>query len=216
MRNHLSRDLETLNHEILKMAVVTEENIRLAFDAFLNRDSLRAKEALNRYYQSKIFEGNIDDKCAILLARQHPVARDLRQLIATIKISSDLERIGDLTSHLARNTLENHYPIPIECLENILQMIDVLLHMLRGAIDAFINEDEIKAKIIAEMDLQIDELRNTVYQKVVAEMEEKREQIRPLTRLLFLSRLIERMGDHTVSICGWTLYISTGKREIAT
>lgn len=214
MRNHLSRDLETLNHEILKMAVIIEENIRLAFDAFLNRDILQAQEALERYYQSKALEGSIDDKCAILLARQHPVAKDLRQLISVIKISSDLERIADLTSHLATNTLSNQYPIPVDCIKNISLMLDVLLQMLRGSIDSFIHEDEIKAKYVAATDTQIDQLRNTIYEYVLSLMEKTPEQIRPLTRLLFLIRLIERMGDHTVSISEWTLYTITGRREI--
>lgn len=213
IRNHLVRDLENLNHDILKMAVLAEENIRDAVTAFQNRDLRLAQSTLERDAAIDAIENDIGDRCAILLARQHPVSRDLRRLIATFKITGDLERIGDLAVHLARNTLDYQYPIPAQHQEEMLPMLGHFLRMLRPSVEAFLNYDEALARETAALDRRLDEYRNTIHGRVIDQMEQKPALIKSLTKVLFLARLIERMGDHVVCICEWTVYVTSGKRE---
>lgn len=213
MRNHLLRDLDTLNNDLLRMAVLAEENIQTGLKALVEKNLDLAEEAIQGDAAVDALENYLGERCAILLARQHPVGRDLRHLVGTLKVITDIERIADVAVHLGRRTKEFYGENYVSSLSAIVKMVKLGLEMFRGATSAFVRGDERLARETAAMDLTMDEYKRSIYRELTDEMVRTPSTIKQGTKMLFLSRLIERMGDHTVAICEWAIYVINGTRE---
>jgi phosphate transport system protein len=210
MREHFTQEMELINQEILKMGVFVEENAQKAQKSLVRQDAGLAKQVIEADDKVNQMELTISDHCALVLAREQPVASDLRHIIACLKVVSDVERIGDYVVHAAKRARDLADEKYIKPLIDIPKMLELGARMLRESIDALIHADEAKARQTAELDLEMDHLNKQVYRELLALMLEDSDNIKQGTKLLFLARFLERMGDHAVNICSWAIYSATG------
>ena len=210
MREHFQQELEVVNQDILRMVVLVEENAKKAQKALIKQDSALARQVIEADEKVNAMELEITDKCTLILAREQPVASDLRHIVACLKVVSDIERIGDYVVHAAKRAKELSDEKYIKPLIDIPKMLDLGVKMLRDAVDALIHSDEEKARETAKLDSEMDHLNKQIYRELLALMLEDSDNIKQATKLLFLSRFLERMGDHAVTICSWAIYSAVG------
>ena len=192
------------------MVVLVEENAKKAQKALIKQDAALARQVIEADEKVNAMELEITDKCTLILAREQPVASDLRHLVACLKVVSDIERIGDYVVHAAKRAKELSDEKYIKPLIDIPKMLDLGSKMLRDAVDALIHSDEVKARETANLDSEMDHLNKQIYRELLALMLEDSDNIKQATKLLFLSRFLERMGDHAVTICSWAIYSAVG------
>ncbi len=210
MREHFQQELEVVNQDLVRMVVLVEENVKKAQKALIKQDSALAKQVIEADEKVNAMELEITDKCTLILAREQPVASDLRHIVACLKVVSDIERIGDYVVHAAKRAKELSDEKYIKPLIDIPKMLDLGSKMLRDAVDALIHSDEVKARETAKLDSEMDHLNKQIYRELLALMLEDSDNIKQATKLLFLSRFLERMGDHAVTICSWAIYSAVG------
>lgn len=213
MREHFDQELKNLNQEILHMSVMVEESLSKAKTALLEQNVPLAQEVIDSDKRINEMEMKISDQAAILIAKQQPVAADLRHLIAALKVVTDVERIGDFAVHVAKRAREFGTEKPVKPYIDLPRMIDLGAQMLRDGVLSFIGKNENLARTTAALDQEVDALQKQVYRELLALMMEDRETIKKATKIMFLSRYLERMGDHAVSICEWAVYSVTGHHE---
>ena len=151
--------------------------------------------------------------CILFIAREQPVATDLRWIVACLKAVSDIERIGDYAVHAAKRAKELADEKYIKPLIDIPKMLNLGAEMLRDAVTSLVNADAELARATARRDEEMDNLNKQVYRELLTLMLEEKDNIKQATKLLFLSRFLERMGDHAVNICGWTIYAVQGEHS---
>jgi len=213
MREHFAQELESIHQDVLRMAVVVEENILKARKALLEQDAKLAKEVIADDQKVNTLELSITDRCVLFIATEQPVASDLRRIVACLKAVSDIERIGDYAVHAAKRAKELSDEKYIKPLIDIPKMLVLGGEMLRDAVNSMINVDPSLARKTAQRDEDMDNLNKQVYRELLSLMLEDKDNIKQATKLLFLSRFLERMGDHAVNICSWTLYAVQGEHE---
>lgn len=213
MREHFNQELTAINQEILRMSVIVEEDLGLSLRALVDQDVNLAQTVIKADKEVNDLELQISDRLALLLAKESPVAGDLRHIIACLKIVSDIERIGDFAVHAAKRARDLSDEKYIKPLVDIPKMLQLGADMLKDSIQALINKDEKLARRTAARDEEMDSLNKLVYRDLLSCMLEDSKTIKQATKLLFLSRVLERMGDHVVHICNWAIYSSSGVHE---
>jgi len=194
------------------MSGAVEASIAKTLKALKQQNSKIAREVIAADEDINARELAITDKCVQLVAREQPVAGDLRKIIAYLKAVGDIERIGDYVARTADRAKELSNEKDFKQLSNdIPRMLKIGGEMLHDAVASLVNSDVELAKKTAKRDNLMDSLNKQVYHELLALMREENKNIKQATKLLFVSRFLERMGDHTVSICGWTLYSVEGE-----
>lgn len=213
MREHFIQELESIHQDVLRMAVVVEENILKARKALLDQDSKLAKEVMADDARVNELELAITDRCVLFIATEQPVASDLRRIVACLKAVGDIERIGDYAVHAAKRAKDLADEKYIKPLIDIPKMLTLGNEMLKDGVNALVTADPALARATAKRDEEMDSLNKQVYRELLALMLEEKDHIKQATKLLFLSRFLERMGDHAVNICSWALYAAEGIHE---
>jgi len=213
MTDQYPQELYTINQKILKMGILVEENLRLAGQALVNQDESLAREVIERDKLVNSMELEIGDQCTNWIAREKPTDSDLRHIVACLKVISDVERIGDYASHIAKRAKALASETYIKPLLDMPRMIVLGAEMLREALEAFIQRNQDLARTVALRDSEMNDLNKKVYRDLLECMAQNPLALHQATRLLILSRELERVGDHTVYICSWTIYSVTGKHE---
>ncbi len=213
MREHFLNKIEEINQQLFRMSVLVEENITKATKALKNQDAKLAKEIIAADETVNALELAITDMCILFIAREQPVATDLRWIVACLKAVSDIERIGDYAVHAAKRAKELADEKYIKPLIDIPKMLNLGAEMLRDAVTSLVNADAELARATARRDEEMDNLNKQVYRELLTLMLEEKDNIKQATKLLFLSRFLERMGDHAVNICGWTIYAVQGEHS---
>lgn len=213
MREHFTQELESIHQDVLRMAVLVEENILKARKALVDQDPKLAKDVISSDEKVNDLELAITDRCVLFIATEQPVASDLRRIVACLKAVGDIERIGDYAVHAAKRAKELADEKYIKPLIDIPKMLVQGGEMLRDAVNSLVTADVTLARKTALRDEEMDHLNKQVYRELLTLMLEEKDNIKQATKLLFLSRFLERMGDHAVNICGWTLYAVEGKHE---
>jgi phosphate transport system protein len=213
MREHFTQELESIHQDVLRMAVLVEENILKARKALVDQDAKLAKEVIASDPKVNDLELSITDRCVLFIATEQPVASDLRRIVACLKAVGDIERIGDYAVHAAKRAKELADEKPIKPLIDIPKMLVLGGEMLRDGVNSLVTADVALARQTAARDAEMDNLNKQVYRELLTLMLEEKDNIKQATKLLFLSRFLERMGDHAVNICGWTLYAVDGIHE---
>lgn len=212
LRHHFEEDIALLNKEILKMGLMVEEAMSNAILSFKNKDFDLAKLVQQGDREINQMENDLCDQCALLLAREQPVASDLRHILSAIKIISQLERIGDHAVHIAGRTLrigEERYLR--SSLVNFPLMEELGRKMMIDSLNAFVEGDPELAREVAKRDAEMDDLNEKVTRKVLKKLQEDSEKLEQGIELLFMSRYLERYGDHVRNICEWVLYSALGE-----
>lgn len=153
----------------------------------------------------------VDEDCLNLLATQSPMARDLRTILAVVKINTDLERMGDQAVNIALNAVEYLRAPPIKPLVDIPRMADLSRAMTREALDAFVRTDMKLAQEVLRRDDEVDGLKNQIFRELMTYMLSDPKKIEQALSLILVARNLERVGDHATNIAEDVIFIGTGK-----
>ncbi|MDR2618139.1 MAG: phosphate signaling complex protein PhoU [Treponema sp.] len=212
-RGLLAEEMNSLRRELALMAAVAGENLGKALSALHGGDAALAQEALEGDKKVDSLELKIEDMALVLIATQQPVAGDLRELVTVLKITGNLERIGDYASHLSRAAEKFSKQPPFRSLEHIERMAETGQEMLKETFSAYLARDPAAARRAASFDAKIDNEHKELTEEVLKLMKKKPELVKGAARLLKLSGSMERLGDHITNICEGIIYMIEGRHE---
>lgn len=207
-------ELKKLNGKYVEMGINVSEQIYQSTKAFIDHDSILAGNIMRQDKKINEYEMTLEAQALDLMALKQPVAEDFRIVISILKASSDLERIGDHANSIARETIRikgNSREKQIEI--NIAKITANIRKMLEMILDAYINNDDKKARKIAQDDLEIDKQYFQNYDLIVGMMARDTSKAVASSSYLTVIRLLERIGDHIVNLAEWVVYAKTGKLE---
>jgi phosphate transport system protein len=204
-------ELTRLRTHILEMGGLVEDQIAQAIRALTERDEAQARITIERDHTVNRLDVEIDDLCIKLLALRQPAARDLRLITTGLKITTDLERIGDLAAHVAERALELSAELPIKPYIDLPRMADLASDLLHRSLDAFVREDAELALSVCASDDALDKLHAQLFRELVSFMVEEPKTISRAMRLLFVSKALERIGDHATNIAEMVIFMVHGK-----
>lgn len=210
MRNRFEAQLQELNSEIIAMGAMVESSIAAAARALENRDTALAKQVAGSDDVIDQKEREIEQLCLKLLLQQQPVASDLRLISAAMKMITDIERIGDQAADIAELTLLLCQEEGISSAGKLKAMATATIHMVSGAIDAFVRRDLQLAREIMEYDDVVDRQFDDIKASLVAAIHEDRDMGETAIDELMIAKYFERIGDHAVNIAEWVDFSITG------
>lgn len=213
MRKSFHESLRDLKNDMLKMSSMVEDSINKSVHALKDGDLGLAQQVKDEDDKIDDMEIILEEKCTKLIALQQPVAKDLRMIIVISKLVTDLERIGDHASNIANMVLEIGGQPLIKPLIDIPRMTELVTRRLRESIDSFVNMDIVLAKKVALEDEEIDVIDEQILRELLTFMMEDPRTIKQATSLMFISRFLERIGDHSTNICERVVYMISGERE---
>ena len=212
MANHFERQLEELHVQLITLGSLCEKAITFSAKAIQSQGG--EKEGLVRQVfetdkEIDAKEREIENLCLSLLLHQHPVARDLREISAALKMVSDMERIGDQAADIADLALytENHTEI---LTDDIAKMADATVRMVTESIDAFVKSDLELSRTVIDSDDEVDQAFNATKEKLADLIFGDRMNAKTGLDLLMTAKYFERIGDHAVNIAEWVEYSITG------
>ena len=203
--------LEKLRASVLEMGGLVEDQIAQAMRALTARDQTLARATIERDHMVNRLDVEIDDLALKLLALHQPAARDLRLITTALKVTTDLERIGDLAEHIAERATELAGELPIKPSIDLPRMAELARDMLRRSLDAFVREDEKLALSVCNADDTIDQLHGQLFRELVEFMAEDPRTVSRAMRLLFVSKYLERVGDHATNIAEMVIFMAKGR-----
>lgn len=193
-------DLTRLNDMIVRMGGLAESQIAQAIEALVKRDSDLAKQVIAGDNRVDNLEREVDELTVRLFALRQPMAGDLRNIVAALKISSDLERIADYATNMAKRSIALNQNPPVKPLHTIPRMGSMVQGMIRDVLDAYVERDHEKAIDVWHRDEEVDEMYISLFRELLTYMMEDPRVITPCTHLLFVAKNIERIGDHATNI----------------
>lgn len=207
---HFEEELEELRRSLQEMSGLVETSIRCSVLSLAERDEKQAEVVLQNESRINQMEIEIDDKATRLLALDQPVARDLRFILAAMKINSDLERMGDLAKGIVkRMRIVIQDPVaklPID----IPRMANLVQSMVRKALDSFLMKDVNLARDVLASENAVDDLRDTIFQDLLGLMRQDPEHSSQYVNLIFVAQNLERIADHATNIAEDALYLAKG------
>ena len=204
-------ELTRLRTHILEMGGLVEDQIAQAIRALTERDEALARATMERDHTVNRLDVEIDDLCIKLLALRQPAARDLRLITTGLKITTDLERIGDLAAHVAERAVELLAELPIKPYIDLPRMADLASDLLHRSLDAFVREDAELALSVCASDDALDKLHAQLFRELISFMVEDPKTISRAMRLLFVSKALERVGDHATNIAEMVIFMVHGR-----
>ena len=211
MRNRFDRQLEELNNGLIHMGNLIEQAIEAAVDGLVQQDVEKAKQAMEFEEEINHAEREIETLCLKLLLQQQPVASDLRQISAALKMITDMERIGDHATDISELTMFlAKQPHRIN-MGHIKQMAKETIVMVIQSLEAYVNKDMEQAKSVIVRDDVVDDLFLTVKKEILVILRENVEYGEQAEDLLMAAKYFERIGDHAVNIAEWVIFSITGR-----
>jgi phosphate transport system protein len=210
---HFHDQLAHLKQRLLDMSDLATSLLDLSVDALLSRDANMAEAVLTGDRDLDALELEVEDQAIGLLALQQPMARDLRFIIAAIKVSNDLERVGDHAVNIAQSAirLASHNTV-IKPDPEIAEMARRARQMLRDALTAFVRADGALGRDVCRADDEVDAMHNSVFRILVTHMMEDARTITPSLELLLVSRNLERVADLATNIGEDAVFLAEGKQ----
>lgn len=211
MTSHLDSELKKVKEQILMMGGLVEKSIEEATQALILRQP--EKFELVYEYEKKINRAHVevDEACIELIAKEAPFAKDLRLLIALIKINTDLERMGDQAVNISHNGVRYLSEPALKPLIDIPRMADEVRRMVRDSLDALVRQDEQLARKVLDHDDIVDSYKNQIFRELVTYMIGDPRTIERALNLILIARNLERLGDHATNIAEDVIYYVTGK-----
>ncbi|MGB7206822.1 MAG: phosphate signaling complex protein PhoU [Anderseniella sp.] len=204
------QDLAQLRNLIAQMGGLAEDQFSKSIDALSKSDLKLAEEVIAADDKIDELEKELEENAIKLIAKRQPMAADLRAIMVAIRISSDLERIGDLAKNIAKRTLAVNEPLPRSVNAGLKRMAELAMEQLSDVLDAYASLDTAKALDVWHNDSKIDILYNSVFRELLTYMMEDARTISMSTHLLFGAKNIERIGDHTTNIAENIHYLVKG------
>ncbi len=214
-RKSFHAELEELQKDILKLGGLVEQAIYKGVKSLEKMDFKQAQEVIDNDDVIDNYELEIENKCLTLIARQQPMARDLRTIGTALKIITDLERMADHSTEIARITKRLEGQELIKPLVDIPRMAQLAQRMVGESLQAFIQRDNKMAVEMIELDHQVDHLYRQIFRELLVLMMEEPRNITQATYLLLVARNLERIADHATNLGEWIIYMVTGvKKEL--
>lgn len=211
-RKEFDKDLEELRSLLQQMGEHVIDALGGAIVALQNLDTVRAQEIIKADLQLNAMEDKIMEIGSRLIITQQPVAKDLRRIIVAFKISSDLERMGDLAIDVAKATMRIHGQQLIKPLVDIPRMAEIVTTMIDEAIQSYLDENTDLAYRMAQDDDQVDQLYGSMINELYSYMVAKPDSVSQAMLLTLVGRYIERIADHATNIGESVVYLVTGSR----
>ena len=208
MRNLFDSQLNTLHRKLIEMGSACETAIDLAVKALLEGNADIAHEAASHDREIDQMERDIEAICLKMLLQQQPVARDLRQISAAMKIITDMERIGDQAEDIGEIVPFLNGRTGVEC-EDIRLMAETAQQMVRSSIDAYVNQDMALVKRVISMDDVVDDAFDRTKETLIHMISCNREDGQYSLDLLMIAKYLERIGDHATNIAEWVEFSIT-------
>ncbi|MBT2693472.1 phosphate signaling complex protein PhoU [Bacillus sp. ISL-55] len=212
VRGKFEEDLKTLHEKLLELGNFAVNALNQSLEALEKKDIELALKILEDDATANLLEEEINDFAILLIAKQQPVAVDLRRLIVAIKIATDIERMADFAVNIAKSTIRIGKEPLVKPIEHIKQMHQLSVEMLKLSLEAYNEEDLGKARQVAQMDDQVDDLYGQTIKELLSLAQSKPEQLAQITQLSFISRYLERAADHVTNIAENVFYLVKGKR----
>lgn len=211
MHRHFEEELTRLKERILKMGALVETQIAASIKALVERDTALAKQTIQNDHLVNAMDVEIDEDCIRLLALYQPAARDLRFITTAMKITTDLERMSDLAEDICERSIELAEEPLLKPYIDLPRMAEAAQKMVREALDAFVNKDAVLARRVCAEDEFIDDLTQQIFRELLSYMTENPATITRAIRISFVSKYIERIGDHATNIAEMVVYLVEGK-----
>ncbi|HZH62910.1 MAG TPA: phosphate signaling complex protein PhoU [Metabacillus sp.] len=212
IRERFDIDQQKLRDKLIEIGSLTEVALSKSIDTLEKQNIDEALQIIEDDYRVDDLDEEINDLAILLIAKQQPVATDLRRIIVAIKISSDIERMADFAVNIAKSTIRIGDEPLVKPIESIRKMHEIASKMLSLSVKAFNEEDLVLAKEVADMDDQVDELYGETIREILDLMSTKKDSYQQLIQLAFICRYIERTADHATNISESTMYLIKGQR----
>ena len=193
------------------MGGLVEDQIQKAVRTLVDRDSPLAETIIQRDHEVNRLDVEIDDLCIRLLALHQPAARDLRFITTALKITTDLERIGDMAVNICERALELNREPQLKPYIDIPRMAQISQRMIRESLDAFVREDTDLALKVCKDDQQVDDLNSQIFREVISFMIGDPQTINRAMKISSISKYLERIADHATNIAEMVIFMVKGK-----
>lgn len=210
-RNSFHEELINLKNLVLEMGTKAAYALQESVEALVTQDIDRALKVIDKDYKINRIDHEINEKAIWLVAKESPVASDLRRIFSSIKISTDIERVGDLAVNIAKSTIRIGEKELFKPLNDITVMAEKSKNMLTQVMEAFNMEDADRAREIADLDHDVDELYGKLIQELLTHIVDKPEIQAQVTQLSFICRDLERVGDHATNISESIIFMKLGQ-----
>ena len=204
-------ELRGLRAGLLKMGGLAERQIAEAIDSLVNRNTGQARTTLARDVEVNRMDTEMDERCVRLLALHQPAASDLRFITTGLKITTDLERIGDNAVNICERAIELNQEPQLKPYIDIPRMAEIAQSMVKDSLDAFMRDDTTLAEEVIDRDDEVDQLNYQIYRELLNYMAEDPQTIPRATRILFVSKYLERIADHATNIAEMVVFMVKGR-----
>lgn len=213
VRNSFDTELENLQNLMVRMASLVEESIENSILALKKQDKDLARQVYENDNAIDNLESKIEKICINLIAKQQPMAKDLRTISAALKIITDMERIADQAADISELIIRMGNAKYIKPIIDIPIMADYTKKMVVRAIDAFVKQDIYLAKEVCASDDEVDNYFSKIVLELINIMKNNPETVMQATDLMFIVKYLERIGDHATNIAEWVVFNVTGSHE---
>jgi phosphate transport system protein len=203
-------ELRGLRSGLLKMGGLVERQIADAIESLVERNTAQARETIERDSEVNRMDTEMDERCIRLLALHQPAASDLRFITTGLKITTDLERISDNAVNICERAIELNEEPQLKPYIDIPRMAEITQTMVKDSLDAFMRDDTMLAQEVIERDDEVDRLNYQIYRELLSYMAEDPQTIPRATRILFVSKYLERIADHATNIAEMVVYMVKG------
>jgi phosphate transport system protein len=205
-------DLQDLARMVAEMGGLAEKQVADAVDALARRDTTLAQRVTAADVHIDTLQHEIEEKAVLTIARRQPMAVDLREIVSALRISNDLERIGDLAKNIAKRVIAlGPASYPTQVIRGVEHMADLVLGQVKQVLDAYARRDVPQAMEVWRGDEEIDALCTSLFRELLTYMMEDPRNITFCIHLMFCAKNIERMGDHATNIAETVYYIVEGR-----
>lgn len=210
-RVELQRELDALHKDLTKMGALIERQMDDMIEALITHNASLAQKVIDRDDEIDEMELRVEKDCVLLVARQQPIASDLREIASILKIITDLERIADHCADISEYTLNLCGQSYVKPLVHIPEMVEKVKLMVRDTITCTVSRDLKLAEDIVKRDEEINNYFDLIVEELVELMKADVDKIQQCKEFLFIVKYLERMGDHSKNIAEWIIYNITGK-----
>ncbi|MGP4042360.1 phosphate signaling complex protein PhoU [Gracilibacillus sp. D59] len=210
-REIFQSEVKKVEELIIEMAKKAKEQLTSAVETLYNSDIERAEKVIEADKQLDSLDFEINEAAILLIARQQPVATDLRRLVVAIRVSSDLERMADNAKNIAKSTIHLGKDHGIEIHKSIAEMKEIATKMIDLAIKAYENEDITLARKLGDMDDMIDGMYSSMLRELLEETATNPQKIQHIMQMAFSGRYVERIGDHATNVGEDVMYLVKGE-----